>query len=260
MDDGEGGVYGGIAEQMLHIDACLPGDQPELRYMDSYVRSMRICHNLAHKYDPNSSVMISHTHSWARAEGQYASKSLLEDLCMYSSAEGDFLWGVAYHPYPQNLTLPQFWKDDTSSTYSLNSSFCTFKNLEVVNAGVMDKAHFYRGTSKRLLFLSENGTNSPSYSETDLARQAAGAAWAWKKTDALEGIDGIQWHNWQDNRAEGGLRIGLRRFKDDSEDPNGKKPAWYVWQAAGTSSEDSVFAPYLPVIGISSWSEIFGNL
>ena len=24
-------MYGGIAEQMLHIDACLPGDQPELR-------------------------------------------------------------------------------------------------------------------------------------------------------------------------------------------------------------------------------------
>ena len=258
--------FGRIHHWILHNEVDFQkewtnmGDQPELRYMDSYVRSMRICHNLAHKYDPNSSVMISLTHSWARAEGQYASKSLLEDLCMYSSAEGDFLWGVAYHPYPQNLTLPQFWKDDTSSTYSLNSSFCTFKNLEVVNAWVMDKAHFYRGTSKRLLFLSENGTNSPSYSETDLARQAAGAAWAWKKTDALEGIDGIQWHNWQDNRAEGGLRIGLRRFKDDSEDPNGKKPAWYVWQAAGTSSEDSVFAPYLPVIGISSWSEIFGSL
>ncbi|MBO6169632.1 MAG: hypothetical protein J6O51_06635 [Bacteroidales bacterium] len=259
-------TYGRIHHWILHNEVDFQkewtnmGDQPEWRYMDSYVRSMRICHNIAHKYDPNSTVMISLTHAWAKAEGQYASKSLLEDLCKYSSAEGDFLWGIAYHPYPQDLTRPEFWKDDTSSTYSLNSSFCTFKNLEVVNAWVLDKQHYFKGKSKRLLFLSENGTNSPSYSESDLAKQAAGAAWAWKKTNTLEGIDGIQWHNWQDNRAEGGLRIGLRRFPDDSEQPNGKKPAWYVWQAAGTSSEDSVFAPYLTTIGVSSWSEIIGTL
>ena len=117
--------------------------------------------------------------------------------------------------------------------------------------------YYYNGNTKRLLFLSENGTNSPSYSDADLALQAAGAAWAWKKVAALSGIDGIQWHNWQDNRAEGGLRIGLRRFPDDKDDPGGCKPAWYVWEAAGTDKEESVFAPYLSVIGINNWTEIF---
>ena len=114
---------------------------------------------------------------------------------------------------------------------------------------VLDKAHLYKGADKRILFLSENGTNSPSYSESDLEKQAAGAAWAWKKVSALEGIDGIQWHNWRDNKAEGGLRIGLRRFSDDAEDPSGKKPAWYVWQAAGTANESAVFDPDAPVVG-----------
>ena len=70
----------------------------------------------------------------------------------------------------------------------------------------------------------------------------------------------MQWHNWRDNRYEGGLRIGLRRFPDDTDAPNAPKPSWYVWQAAGTSTENSVFAPYLQTIGISSWSEIFGNV
>ena len=258
-------TYGRIHHWILHNEVDFQkewtnmGDQPELRYMDSYVRSMRICHNIAHKYDPNASVLISLTHSWAKAEGQYASKSLLEDLCKYSEAEGDFRWGVAYHCYPQSLSAPEFWKNDNSATYSMQSPFCTFKNLEVVSAWMTDKSHYYSG-SKRILFLSENGTNSPSYSEEDLARQAAGAAWAWKKIAALEGIDGVQWHNWQDNRAEGGLRIGLRRFKDDTEEPNGKKPAWYVWQAAGTASESAVFDPYLSVIGVSSWNEIFQAL
>lgn len=233
------------------------GDQPEWRFMDAYVKSMRLCHNIVHQYDPNASVLISLTHSWARAENQYASRNLLEDLCKFSSAEGDFLWGVAYHPYPQDLSKPEFWKDDTSATYSNDSPYCTFKNLEVVSNWVLDKAHLYKGSDKRILFLSENGTNSPSYSESDLEKQAAGAAWAWKKVSALEGIDGIQWHNWRDNKAEGGLRIGLRRFSDDAEDPSGKKPAWYVWQAAGSANESAVFDPYLSVIGADSWVDIF---
>lgn len=256
-------TYGRIHHWIMHNEVDFQkewtnmGDQPEWRYMDSYVRSMRICHNIAHKYDPNASVLISLTHSWARAEGQYASKSLLEDLCRYSAAEGDFLWGVAAHPYPQSLMKPEFWKDDTRATYSDASEFCTFKNLEVVSGWVSEKNHFYKGEKKRILFLSENGTNSPSYSEADLSKQAAGAAWAWKKVAALSGIDGIQWHNWQDNRAEGGLRIGLRRFPDDKDDPGGCKPAWFVWEAAGTDKEESVFAPYLSVIGINNWAEIF---
>ena len=258
-------TYGRIHHWIMHNEVDFQkewtnmGDQPEWRYMDSYVRSMRICHNIAHQYDPNAVVMISLTHCWAKAEGQYAPKSMLEDLCKYSAAEGDFLWGIAYHPYPQALTKPEFWKDDTRATYSDDSEYCTFKNLEVVNDWVWNTEHFYKGEKKRILFLSENGTNSPSYSEEDLAKQAAGAAWAWKKVAALPGIDGIQWHNWQDNRGEGGLRIGLRRFPDDTTDPGGCKPAWYVWEAAGTDQEDTVFDPYLSVIGITNWLAIFSR-
>ena len=37
---------------------------------------------------------------------------------------------------------------------------------------------------------------------------------------------------------------------------NTPKPAWYVWQAAGTANEDNVFNQYLSVIGVSSWDQI----
>ena len=74
---------------------------------------------------------------------------------------------------------------------------------------------------------------------------------------ALRGIDGIQWHNWHDNRAEYGLRIGLRRYSDDETEPDGRKPVWFVWQAAGTDNEDAVFQPYMTTLGISHWDEIF---
>lgn len=232
------------------------GDQPMLRYLDRYIKSMRICYNIARQYDQNASVLGSYTHCWTVADGNYAPKKMLEATVAYSEAEGDFRWGVAYHPYPQDLTKPSFWVNDTQATYSLNSKYVTFKNLEVIDAWIRQKENFYKGKTKRVLFLSEQGTNSPSYSESDLALQAAGGAWAWKKVSKLDGIDAIQWHNWADNKAEGGLRIGLRTFAEGSVSNLTSKPVWYVWKAAGTAEEDSVFDQYKTTLGISDWDSI----
>lgn len=236
------------------------GDQPMMRYLDRYIKSMRICYNIARQYDQNASVLGSYTHCWAKADGSFAPKMMLEKTVEYSSAEGDFRWGVAYHPYPQNLTKPSFWIDDTQATYSLNSKYVTFKNLEVIDAWIRQKENFYKGKTKRVLFLSEQGTNSPSYSESDLALQAAGGAWAWKKVSKLDGIDAIQWHNWADNKAEGGLRIGLRTFSEGSVSNLTPKPVWYVWKAAGTAEEDSVFDQYKTTLGISDWDSILNTV
>lgn len=236
------------------------GDQPMMRYLDRYIKSMRICYNIVRQYDQNASVLGSYTHCWTVADGNYAPKKMLEATVAYSEAEGDFRWGVAYHPYPQDLTKPSFWVNDTQATYSMNSKYVTFKNLEVIDAWIRQKENFYKGKTKRVLFLSEQGTNSPSYSESDLTLQAAGGAWAWKKVSKLDGIDAIQWHNWADNKAEGGLRIGLRTFAEGSVSNLTPKPVWYVWKAAGTAEEDSVFDQYKTTLGISDWDSILNTV
>ena len=81
-------------------------------------------------------------------------------------------------------------------------------------------------------------------------------ALAWKKMAALSSIEQWQYHNWIDNRDEGGLQIGLRKFPDEETDPLGKKPIWYLYKALGTPEEDAVAAPYLKTIGISSWNDV----
>ncbi len=236
------------------------GSQPMLRYIDRYVKSMRICYNIARQYDQNATVFGSFTHCWTKSDGAYAPKTLLGKIVDYSKAEGDFRWGVACHPYPQDLTKPAFWNNDTQATFSMDTKYVTFKNLEVIDAWIKLKENLYKGTQKRLLFLSEQGTNSPSYSESDLALQAAGGAWIWKKVSKLDGIDAVQWHNWADNKAEGGLRIGLRTFDEGSVQNLTPKPVWYVWKAAGTSEEDSVFNQYKATIGITDWDSILNTV
>ncbi len=256
--------YGRIHHWIMHneVDAALSwtnmGDKPMHVYLDAYVRSMRLCYNISRMYDQNSQVLASFTHSWAEPVECYATRDLLTALLKYSRAEGDFQWGLACHPYPQDLNEPKTW-NDSKATFSMNTPLVTFKNLEVLDSWIKKAENRYQGNVKRTLWLSENGTNSRTYGETDLKEQAAGFAWAWKKMKTLDGIDAFQWHNWIDNRREFGLRIGLRRFPDDEAQPGGRKPVWFLYQAAGTDQEDQVFEPYKQVIGISSWEEVRYN-
>ena len=254
-------AYGRIHKWIMHneVDAGLSwtnmGRKPMLNYLDTYLRSMRICHNISRQYDEHSEVMGSFTHSWVEPVELYSSKELLTTLQQFCNLEGDFQWGVAYHPYPQDLNEPKTWLDG-KAIFSPHSPLVTFKNLEVIDDWIKKGENRYKGSVKRTLWLSENGTNSRTYETNDLMEQAAGFAYAWKKLANLDGIDAIQWHNWIDNRVEYGLRIGLRRFTDDETDPGGRKPVWYAYQAAGTNKEDELFAPYKTIIGITNWNEI----
>ncbi len=258
-------AYGRIHNWIMHneVDAGLTwtnmGNVPMINYMDTYIKSMRLCHNIVRKYDETSQVLGSFTHSWTEAVELYATVELLEVLKKECTAEGDFQWGLACHPYPQDLNEPKTW-NDTKAIFSMNSPLVTFKNLEVLDEWIKRPENKFMGAIKRTLWLSENGTNSRTYSEQDLKEQAAGLAYAWKKVEKLDGIDAIQWHNWIDNRAEFGLRIGLRRYPDDDENPGGAKLVWYVYQAAGTGQEDIVFDPYKSLIGISDWNEIMHDV
>jgi len=86
----------------------------------------------------------------------------------------------------------------------MNTPFVTLKNLEVLSKWALTPANLFRGTTRRSVWLSEAGTNSPTYAEADLRNQCAGFAYGWKKIAALPGIDGIQWHNWFDQPQRGG--------------------------------------------------------
>ena len=255
--------YGRMNHWIMHneVDAGWEwtnmGEKTAAIFMDTYIKSMRMCYAIARKYNPHSEVFITLTHYWAWTSHPrfYPSKDLMEILLQYSKVEGDFEWAMAHHPYPQSLREPKTWLDKQVD-FTFNSPLITFKNLEVLNAWIKLPEVLYQGKTKRTLWLSENGTNSKTYSEQDLKEQAAGFAYTWKKMKKLDGIDGFQWHNWIDNRNEGGLRIGLRRFPDDAQEPGGAKPVWYVFKAADTKYENKIFDIYKSLIGIQNWDEV----
>ncbi len=257
-----GGEYGRVHHWIIHneVDAgwvwTNAGEKSAVSYMDLYHRSMRLTDLIARQYDPNSRAFVTLTHHWAHpGEARwYGSKRITDLLVRFCRAEGDFPWGMAYHPYPQDLFNPRAWEDD-QATFTFDTHKITPKNLEVLDAYMKRPELLYRG-EVRPVHLSENGFNSKDYSEKELEDQAAGMAMAWKKISELSSIESWQYHNWIDNRGEGGLRIGLRKFHDEPGDPHGKKPIWHLYQALATPEEDEACAPWLKTIGISSWEEI----
>lgn len=233
---------------------------PVTIYLDTYMKSMRMAANIMRQYNSKSEIFASFTHHWTIDEDGnshgYIPYQMLTDINTYSKIEGDFKWAVAYHSYPQNLREPRTWID-AQATPSKFTKYITFKNLEVIDAWIKLKENMYQGTTKRSLWLSENGTNSPTYSDMDLRNHAAGCVYAFKKINRLDGIDAVQWHRWIDHPNEGGLLLGLRKL-DDATNKAAKKPAFEVFAKLNTDREDEL-DEYLNDVGVSGWDDIMFN-
>ncbi len=257
------GAHGRIHHWIVHneVDAAWEwtnaGEKTALRYLDLYQRSMRTVHLIARQYNAHAKPFISLTHYWTQKASPhfYPSRDLLELLLEFSRAEGDFDWAIAHHPYPQDLRNPRTWEDKLAR-FSFDTPQITFHNIEVLDAWVQQPRTLFAGKHRRLVHLTEQGPNSPDYSEKSLREQAAAMAYVWKKLERLESIEVFHFHNWVDNRHEGGLRIGLRRFPDDSEEPLGKKPVWHVFRALDTPEADRATEFAKEIIGIKEWREV----
>src|SRR5690606_17352187 len=89
------------------------GEKHPLRYMDVYHKSMRVIYNIARQYNPHANVFISLDHHWHQVSDPqfYPATTLLETLLEFCRKEGDFEWGIAYHPFPESLFEPKSWLD-----------------------------------------------------------------------------------------------------------------------------------------------------
>lgn len=229
-------------------------------YMDTYLKSMRMVYNIVHQYDANAETFISLAHGWTKPAGGgwYAVTDLLDFMNRFSAAEGDFYWAPAYHSYSTTISDPRVWEDD-AVTFSMNTENVSMRNLEVLDKWVKTGKNKYNGSIMRKVWLSEAGVGSGTATNYDdeklLSDQAAGCAYSWLKINALEGIEGLQWHNWYDN-AEEGAQLGLRKYNDNiyKGEP---KPVWYTYKAAGTESQDSYFGQegYAGIVG-EEWGKI----
>lgn len=219
------------------------GRQPPGVYMDHYLRSMRLVHDVTRRHDPHSRVFISLTHHWNHPGDpswkSYRNLDLLERLIESSRVEGDFAWGVAYHPYPQSLRRADTWNDDRV-TDDFDTPLITPKNLQVLDRWMRLPRMRDSGGRIRGLLLSEQGFNTPDYSERSQKIQAAAFVYTWRKMRELDTIEAFHNHRWIDAAGEGGLLLGIRKLPSGGRPFGDPKLAWRVFRALDTPREKEV--------------------
>ena len=235
------------------------GETPMELYMDAYNKAMRLTWLETRRFNPTAEVFISLTHHWQYSPADkyraYPPRKILDRMALYSSSEGDYQWGIAYHPYPQSLLKPRTW-EDSMATASFDTRFITPKNIEVLDA-YLHQPQFLHQDKVRTVILSEQGFHTPDYSETSLQNKAAAIAYTWEKILPLESIESFHYHRWVDHPMEGGLKVGLRTLPSDKH-PHGirKEPAFSVFSALETDQHIDVIDCYKSIIGISDWDEV----
>jgi hypothetical protein len=239
------------------------GEQSLSRFLEYYARAVRIVYQAAREEYRQPRVYISLDHEWAQPylAGQparyYPGRDVVDGLAVLTRAEGDFPWDIAYHPYPQNLFDPAFW-NDTQATASPDTPLITFKNLQVLPAYLRQPSVTYDGQPRRVI-LSEQGFNTADDSQQAQMLQAAAFAYAYYKVRFLNGIDAFLYYRHVDNQGEGGLRLGLWTWDPNvpvAGAPGEPKYIYNVYRYIDTSRSLQVTKFALPIIGITSWSQV----
>lgn len=210
------------------------GDQPLARYLESYLRSTRLVYHTMRLRDPHARTFISLTHHWTKpsfGSGAYTVRPLLDLFAEMAEGEGDFEWGVAYHPYPQDLRNPDTWNDRDVTT-DFETPYITPKNLEVLPAYLAQPRFLYQGKTPRAILFSEQGFNTPTLSAEDQRRQVAGLIHTFRKLPQLPTVEAWHLHRYQDMPdGEGGLRLGIL------DERGNRKLGWHAYAAIGTERE-----------------------
>lgn len=233
--------------------------EPEV-LLREYSVALRIADLATRSVHADFPIYISLDHHWTLTATtdrthDFTGLEVLEGVHERARREGDFPWNLAHHPYPENLRQPGFW-NDRSAPLRFDAPRITFHNLEVLPAFLRQPRFLFEGKPRRIV-LTEQGFDCPPGPDGELV-QAAAFALAWKKVQALPGIESFLYHRHVDHPKENSLLFGIRAH-DGSANFSGvgrARKLWEVVQKAGTPEEEVAFAFALPIVGRKDWSDV----
>jgi len=240
---GQGGVTGFIIgnEVDQHPTWHQVGPLSETSFVAYQAGLLRLSDLAIRKYHPQSKALVSLTHYWTKVS-TISPRTLLTNMNAIVRSEGNFPWGVAYHPYPRNLFVPMWWNDAGASN-DFSTSFITYRNIEVLPQFLAQADFRYQG-GERHLALTEQGFHT-----TTETVQAAAYAYAYRKMIRIPQIKAHVLHRYQDHSGEGGLLLGLRTINGAAKQiytvfQNADDPDWRTW-----------FDPYLTSLPMTNWDQ-----
>ncbi len=187
-------------------------------YMEEYTEQLRLAHLIGRKYNAGHRVHVSFDHHFAMRYKPdelryYPAKECLAYLAAFSQRDGDFFWGISAHPYPEDLSRPDFYNDVTAE-FSFDSPRATMKNLEIWQAIVDLPELQYRRRSRRVVF-DEQGFHTRDDDPETENKGAAAFVLLYQKMKKCPSINQFIINRYADMplNDESGLHLGLRYEK-----------------------------------------------
>ena len=216
------------------------GEKTCPEFAREYVTALRIAHIASTLVYQNFRTYISLDHFWGITmdpkfpKRYYSGLELLSEIRKRAQAEGDFYYNIAHHPYPEDLSKPDFWNDKTAID-DYNTPRVTFKNLHILAEFLYKEENLFEGKRRRVI-LSEQGFNSFWTDESEIL-QATAYGRAYHEVMKIPEIDSFILHAHHDNAGEFGLNLGLWRRNKDKPGMERPKPIYYLFKAIDQKDE-----------------------
>ena len=243
------------------------GPMPCGEYMEEYAQQLRLAHLIGQKYNTVHRVDVSFDHHFAMPYRPdplryYSAKECLFILAALSRRDGDFPWGISAHPYPEDLSKPDFYNDKTA-TLDLDTPRITMKNLEVWQYLSTHPDLTFRGLPRAVVF-DEQGFHT-DYDDPESENKGAYAfVLLWQKLKKCSSVEQFLINRYTDMPLgdEGGLHLGLRYEEGYADDqhlfihPGPYKKICAAIRAMGTAEEAQWIAEAREYMG----AELFDGL
>lgn len=239
-------------------------------YIREYMKAFRVFYTAIKSTSSNDRLYFSTDFFWTEPEPtltKYGARDVIDTFAAMVREGGDIAWGLAYHPYPDPLTEPEFWDDGETgrAVESVDTRIVNFNNLHIMTDYMNRQELLGPDGRVRHIILSEQGFTSKSATRGDVEQiQAAAMAYAYYIADSNPYIDAILMNRQVDNVDETNTSVALGLWQCDMSSPavvraTMRKPVWTVFRVIDRKSslEYTEFAK--EIIGIQKWSDVIPN-
>lgn len=242
-------------------------------YVAEYQKAVRVFYTAIKTATANDRVYISLDFHWNNPNEidnqlKYAGKGVIDVFNDLTRRQGQFDWGLAYHPYPYPMIEPEFWDDAQTGlvTESSDSPIINFANLHVLTDYLTQDSMRNADGQVRHIILTEQGFSARSNTRGDVPYiQAAAFAYSYYLVDSNPYIDAYLLSRQVDAPSEAAQGISFGLWTCDMNQPNlivaaQRRKIWQVFKHIdnpNSTLENSEFAK--EIIGIEKWSDVIPN-
>lgn len=201
-------------------------------FAKAYADELRVFYNGIKSQNANARIYVATDQEWMSDNPalHYGSQEFLTQLNAQITAEGNFDWSLASHPYNFPLYEPNTLTSKPQVTHTQATRYITMSNIDVLTDFMCQKQFLNPAGQVRSILLSEVGFTSSAAMASNEALQAADVVFAINQANANQHIDGIIINRQRADVSEiaQGLDYGLLNV-------NGTPKQAYSWYVTATN-------------------------